>query len=83
MITFSHFLSRRDLLLPVSRLSFKRLTLVAGASALDRQTIASNSVIHVFGHRRINCDQVIAGARYAHNAFGCPREERILKYHLK
>jgi hypothetical protein len=30
-----------------------------------------------------DCDQVIDGVRYVHNAFGYPREEEVPKYHLK
>jgi len=75
VITFSHFLPRRELLPPVSKLSFKGLPLVAGAPALDRQIRELNSVINVFGHSHIDCDQVIDGVRYVHHAFGYPREE--------
>ncbi|HZF37997.1 MAG TPA: metallophosphoesterase [Blastocatellia bacterium] len=83
VITFSHFLPRRELLPPVSKLSFKGLPLVAGAPALDRQIRVLNSVIHVFGHSHINYDQVIDGVRYVHHAFGYPREEGSSEYHPK
>jgi predicted phosphodiesterase len=83
VITLSHFLPRRELLPPVSKLSFRGLPLVAGTAVLDRQIRELNAVIHVFGHSHINCDQVIDGVRYVNNAFGYPREEGIPKYHLK
>jgi predicted phosphodiesterase len=83
VITMSHFLPRRELLPPVSKLTFKGLPLVAGSPALDRQIRAVNSVVHVFGHSHINCDQVIDGVRYVHNAFGYPRESEGLNSCLK
>jgi predicted phosphodiesterase len=83
VITLSHFLPRRELLPPVSKLSFKGLPLVAGAQALDRQIRTLNAVIHVFGHSHINCDQVIDGVRYVHSAFGYPEEEGISEDCLK
>jgi len=83
VITLSHFLPRRELLPPVSKLSFKGLPLVAGDPALDRQIRALNSVLHVFGHSHINYDQVIDGVRYVHNAFGYPREDGASNFCLK
>ena len=83
VITFSHFLPRRELLPPVSKLSFRGLPLVAGDCALDRQIRSLNAVIHVFGHSHIKCDQAIDGVRYVQKAFGYPREEGISKYRLK
>jgi predicted phosphodiesterase len=83
VITLSHFLPRRELLPPVSQLSFKGLPLVAGATSLDRQIRGLNSAIHVFGHSHINRDQVIDGVRYVHHAFGYPTEEGSSKYHPK
>jgi predicted phosphodiesterase len=83
VITLSHFLPRRELLPPVSKLSFKGLPLVAGAPALDQQIRALNSVIHVFGHSHINYDQIIDGVRYIHNAFGYPREAGASSFRFK
>lgn len=83
VITFSHFLPRRELLPPTSSLRFRGLPMVAGAPALDQQIRALNASVHVFGHSHINCDQVIDGVRYVHNALGYPRKERIQKCHLK
>jgi len=83
VITLSHFLPRRELLPPVSKLSFKGLPLVAGSTALDRQIRALNSLVHVFGHSHINFDQIIDGVRYVHNAFGYPKEEGASNFCLK
>jgi hypothetical protein len=83
VITLSHFLPRRDLFPPVSKLSFKGFPLVAGSPALDRQIRALNSVTHVFGHSHINCDRIIDGVRYVHNAFGYPKEGGTSEYLLK
>jgi len=83
VISFSHFLPRRDLLPPVERLKFKGLPKVAGCAALDLQIRYLKSCVHVFGHSHINCDQAIDGVRYVQKAFGYPREEGISKYRLK
>ena len=83
VITLSHFLPRRELLPPASKLSFKGLPLVAGSLTIDRQIRLLNSVLHVFGHSHINCDQEIEGVRYVHNAFGYPMEKRWSSHGLK
>ena len=83
VITFSHFLPRRDLLPKVSKLKFKGLPQVAGCAALDEQIRAVNSVIHIFGHTHIRCDRVIDGIRYVQSALGYPGEKRSLRESLK
>lgn len=83
VISVSHFLPRRELLPPVSDLSFKGLPLVAGAQGLDRQIRALKAAIHVFGHSHIDYDQVIDGVRYVHSVFGYPEEEGVSTYQLK
>jgi predicted phosphodiesterase len=83
VITFSHFLPRRELLPAVERLNFKGLPLVAGTLALDRQIRLLNAVIHVFGHSHIDFDQVIEGVRYVHHAFDYPQGEGWSKDPLK
>jgi len=78
VITFSHFLPRRDLLPDVDRLRFKGLPRVAGSMKLDLQIRAVGSAIHVFGHSHINRDQVIDGVRYVQHAMLYPREREWL-----
>ena len=74
VISFSHFLPRRDLLPPREYLRFKNLPKVAGCAPLDGQIRRLKSVTHVFGHSHINTDRVIDGVRYVNNALRYPRE---------
>jgi predicted phosphodiesterase len=69
VITFSHFLPRRELLPTIEKLSFKGLPLVAGTPALDRQVREVSGATHVFGHSHIRFDRVIDGVRYVHHPF--------------
>jgi len=74
VISFSHFLPRRDLLPLTDRLHFKGLPKVAGCRTLEQQIRRMNSRTHVFGHSHINCDKLIDGVRYIQNALRYPRE---------
>jgi predicted phosphodiesterase len=78
VISFSHFLPRRDLLPAVERLKFKGLPKVAGCAALDAQIRSLKSCVHVFGHSHIPCDRVIDGVRYLQNPLRYPRERHHL-----
>ena len=78
VISFSHFLPRRDLLPSVERLKFKGLPKVAGCAALDEQIRYLKSGLHVFGHSHIRCDCVIDGVRYVQNPLRYPRERHHL-----
>ena len=64
VISFSHFLPRRDLLPPTDQLRFKGLPSVAGCRSLEQQIRTMNSHTHVFGHSHINWDKLIDGVRY-------------------
>jgi Calcineurin-like phosphoesterase len=83
VISFSHFLPRRDLLPPVERLKFKGLPRVAGCAALDGQIRSLNSCVHVFGHSHIGCDRVIDGVRYIQNPLRYPRERTSADFPIK
>lgn len=83
VISFSHFLPRRDLLPDVERLRFKALPKVAGCHELEEQIRRLGSRVHVFGHSHIPCDRVIDGVRYVHNALGYPRERNNRSFSLK
>jgi Calcineurin-like phosphoesterase len=83
VISLSHFLPRRDLLPPTTRLRFKGLPLVAGCIALDEQIRRLGSVAHVFGHSHINCDRVIEGVRYVQNALKYPNDRKTKTLSLK
>ncbi|HEV3052863.1 MAG TPA: metallophosphoesterase family protein [Longimicrobium sp.] len=69
VITFSHFVPRPDLLLPVRYLRFKGLPLVAGSEGIEAQIRRIESHIHVFGHTHIAEDRWIQGVRYVQHYF--------------
>ncbi|HEX8190087.1 MAG TPA: metallophosphoesterase family protein [Pyrinomonadaceae bacterium] len=83
VISFSHFLPRRDLLPPREYLKFKSLPKVSGCAALDGQIRRLKSTTHVFGHSHINTDRVIDGVRYVNNALLYPRERAAARFPLK
>lgn len=74
VVSFSHFLPRRDLLPPARYLRFRGLPLVAGCAGLDAQVRAVGARVHVYGHSHINADRVIDGVRYVQNALRYPRD---------
>lgn len=74
VITFSHFLPRRDLLPAARFLRFRGLPLVAGSAGLDEQLRRVGARVHVFGHSHIDCDSVVQGVRYVQNALRYPRD---------
>ena len=76
VISFSHFLPRRDLLPARETLKFKSLPRVTGCISLDNQIRELNSIIHVFGHSHIDCDREIDGVRYFQKALRYPRERK-------
>lgn len=83
VVSFSHFLPRRDLLPATERLKFKALPKVAGCHGLDEQIRQLGSCIHVFGHSHIACDRLIDGVRYVQNPLRYPRERRFSGFPLK
>jgi predicted phosphodiesterase len=83
VISFSHFLPRRDLLPTVERLKFKGLPKVAGCTGLDAQIRTLNARIHVFGHSHISCDCIIDGVRYVQNPLRYPRERTVATFPIK
>jgi predicted phosphodiesterase len=83
VISFSHFLPRRDLLPATEQLKFKGLPKVAGCAALDKQIRHLQSRVHVFGHSHISCDRVIEGVRYIQNPLRYPRERSSANFPMK
>ena len=74
VVTFSHFVPRRDLLPPVHGLKYKGLLRVAGSTTIERQLRRTGSHIHIFGHSHIHCDREIDSVRYVQQGLGYPRE---------
>jgi hypothetical protein len=83
VVTFSHFLPRRDLLPPAQYLRFKGLPRVAGCAELDAQLRRVGSLAHVFGHSHIDCDREIDGVRYVQNALRYPRDRATPGFPLR
>jgi hypothetical protein len=83
VISFSHFLPRRDLLPPVRYLRFKGLPKVAGSNGLEGQIRKIGSTLHVFGHSHINCDKMIDNVRYVQNALSYPKEQSFDRLPVK
>ncbi len=77
VITFSHFLPRKDLLPDMNRIRFKALEYVSVCPQLLPQLQSIGSKIHIFGHTHIHCDVMIDNIRFVQNSFGYPRERRL------
>lgn len=77
VITFSHFLPRRDLVPVYVPRRHRILDPVLGSVLIERQLRRLNPDIHVYGHSHINRSVRIDGVRYINNAFGYPQEDTI------
>jgi len=83
VVTFSHFLPRRELLRgrhresggglrePRHAFNFSR---VAGSRAIDRYLRSLDSRLHIYGHQHRNRDRMIEGVRYVSHCLGYPVE---------
>ena len=85
VISFSHFLPRRELIYstkeevqagltsvdPNPSFNFSR---VAGSAKLDKQIRQLGSVVHAYGHQHRNRDRLIDGIQYVSFCLGYPRE---------
>jgi predicted phosphodiesterase len=83
VITFSHFVPRRDIVPPSRRLG-SLLNPILGSERLDEQLRRCSSSLHVFGHHHANRSVQIDGVTYINNAFGYPQEptgKRLLCVH--
>jgi len=74
VVTFSHFLPRRELLPPRDKLLIKYLPKFVGALRLDQQLRSVGSSIHIYGHTHIDGDISIDGVRYVQQALSYPQE---------
>lgn len=64
VISFSHFLPRREFFPSRQGGRFSWLTQVVGCTAIDAQIRGVGALTHVFGHSHIPCDVMIEGVRY-------------------
>jgi hypothetical protein len=77
VITFSHFLPRRDVLPGKNVLFIKFLPKVVGTSKLDIQIRSiPNARVHVFGHTHILWNSVLDGIHYVQRSLKYPRERK-------
>ncbi len=86
VVTFSHFLPRRELIFrkhgesPVVRPRYRdeqpafNFSKVAGTQRLDRQLRRISSRVHVYGHQHRNRVRHIDGVTYVSHCMGYPRE---------
>jgi len=85
-ITFSHFLSRQEMIFGDSlkpdpekakkydrnpKFNFSR---VAGSTKIEQQIRQLGSKIHLYGHQHINRDRKLDGVRYVAHCLGYPNE---------
>lgn len=78
VITFSHFLPRRELFPPKDQLSEYRkyYPKVIGSEKIDLQLRSLNSRIHLFGHTHMPWNQVIDSVHYVQMCLMHPKERR-------
>lgn len=86
VVSFSHFLPRRDLMYPTPQERIARgagqpdrnpafnFSRVAGSFGIERQLRALGARTHVYGHQHRNRDRVIDGVRYVSHCLGYPGE---------
>eukprot|EP01094_Clydonella_sp_ATCC50884_P017001 TRINITY_DN2887_c0_g1_i1.p1 TRINITY_DN2887_c0_g1~~TRINITY_DN2887_c0_g1_i1.p1 ORF type:complete len:397 (-),score=68.69 TRINITY_DN2887_c0_g1_i1:263-1453(-) len=74
VITFSHFLPRRELLPAASVWIRPTIPFVVGEGRIDTLIREQRASIHVYGHTHINDDRTVDGVRYIQHAFGHPGE---------
>lgn len=86
VISFSHFLPRREMMFSENRqLDLERMkkfdrspqfnfSRVAGSALIEQQIRRIGSRIHVYGHQHINRDRAIDGVRYLSHCLGYPDE---------
>ena len=79
IISFSHFMPRRDLLPAKGPKIVEMLLPVLGSNAIDVQARAWGSQYHIYGHHHLNRSVHIDGVFYCNNAFGYPQEEDICR----
>ena len=66
VITFSHFLPRKELPLP----GVHEMAKASGCLEIERQLRAIGAKLHVFGHTHINTTDDLDGVCYMQNAMG-------------
>jgi predicted phosphodiesterase len=81
VISFSHFLPRRDLM-PSSPRATYPLDPVMGTTRLEDQIRTMRPSLHVYGHSHFNRRLNIDGITYINNALGYPHEAHMARRQL-
>lgn len=79
IVSFSHFLPRRECLPRREFLFHKFLPKVVGSNKLESQIRRLGTDMHFFGHTHINWDKTIDGIRYIQKSLGYPSERNSWK----
>jgi len=82
ILSFSHFLPRRDVLPRRIDPNEYFLMPVLGSVGLGEQVLRIKPSIHVFGHSHINNVCAFDGTTFINNAFGYPSESRFTRKDL-
>lgn len=83
VITFSHFVPRRDLLPWFPGRESLNLLPVLGTGRIDTKLRSLGAVVHVYGHSHVNRRAVIDGVTYVNSALGYPQETAISERRLR
>lgn len=79
VVSFSHFMPRRDLLPPQGPKIVKMILPVLGSTAIDARARAWGSNYHIYGHHHLNRSVTLEGVHYLNNAFGYPKETGLCR----
>lgn len=81
VITFSHFLPRKDLL-SGTHWQHRLLYPVLGSHAIEQRLRRLRADIHVYGHSHVNRDVCLDRVQYVNSAIGYPREAQFTSRRL-
>jgi len=77
VLSFSHFIPRKELLPPTDSLLFKGLPAVAGNILIDQYIRSIGAKIHISGHAHLDLDLCIDGIRYLQHPLKYPHEQTL------
>ena len=82
VLSFSHFLPRKDILPERVNAEEYFLMPVLGSVELGKQVDLLKPLYHIFGHSHLNSARLVNGTSYINNAFGYPSEVKITRKKL-
>lgn len=83
VVSFSHFVPRKDLMSVATSLLTRRLIPVLGSALLGEQVAYLRPDVHVFGHSHVNRKVHKHKTLFVNNALGYPREHYISARRLR